>query len=52
MDTNTNELNLNEMEQVSAGSVLAAVGLGAACVTLAVSAAQFARKIYKDVTSK
>ena len=49
MDTNMKELNLNEMEQVSGGSVTAAIGLGTACVCLVISAAAFGRKIYKDI---
>jgi lactobin A/cerein 7B family class IIb bacteriocin len=51
MNTKKNELNLNEMEAVNGGSVLAAIGLGTACVCLGISVAKFARKIYKDVTS-
>ena len=51
MNTSMKELNLNEMETVNGGSVLAAIGLGTACVCLAVSVAKFAKKIYKDVTS-
>ena len=51
-ENNKNELNLDELEQISGGSVLAAIGLGCACVGLAVQAAKFGRKIYKDLTSK
>lgn len=51
MNTHMKEINLNEMEAVNGGSVIAAIGLGTACVTLAVSVAEFAKKIYKDVTS-
>ena len=49
MKTNRKELTLDEMEQVNGGSVLAAIGLGTACVTLAVSAIKFGRKIYNDI---
>ena len=49
MNTNRKELSLDEMEQVNGGSVLAAIGLGTACVTLAVSAIKFGRKIYNDI---
>ena len=49
MNTNMKELNLNEMELVNGGSVLAAIALGTACVTLAVSAIKFGRKIYNDI---
>ena len=51
MNTNTNELNINEMEQVNGGSVLAAVALIGGCACLVVEAAEFGRKIYKDLTS-
>ena len=52
MKENTmNELSINEMEQVSGGSVLAAIGLGTACVCLVVEGIKFGRKIYKDLTS-
>ena len=49
MNTSMKELNLNEMEQVNGGSVAAAVSLGTACVCLVISAAEFGRKIYKDI---
>jgi len=49
MNTNRKELTLDEMEQVNAGSVLAAIGLGTACVCLAVEAAKFGRKLYNDI---
>ncbi len=52
MNTNTKELNINEMEQINGGSVLAAIGLGTACVCLVVEGIKFGKKIYKDVTSK
>ena len=51
MNTKKNELNLNEMEAVNGGSVIAAIGLGTACVCLGISVAKFAKKIYKDITS-
>ena len=46
-----NELSIDEMEQVSGGSVIAAIGLGAACVCLVVEGVKFGRKIYRDLTS-
>ena len=46
-----NELSIDEMEQVSGGSVIAAIGLGAACVCLDVEGVKFGRKIYRDLTS-
>lgn len=53
MNTGMKELNLNEMEQVSgSGIILAAIGLGAACVCLAVETVKFGRKIYKDLNSQ
>jgi len=54
MNTNMNELNINELEQVSGGEpvTLAAIALGTACVCLVVEGIKFGKKIYKDVTSK
>ena len=52
MNTNRKELTLDEMDQVNAGSVLAVIGLSAACVSLAVEAAKFGRKIYNDIKGK
>ena len=49
MNINKKELTLDEMEQVNGGSVLAAIGLGTACVCLAVEAAKFGRKLYNDI---
>ena len=46
-----NELSIDEMKQVSGGSVIAAIGLGAACVCLVVEGVKFGRKIYRDLTS-
>ena len=48
---NMNELSIDEMDQVSGGSVIAAIGLGAACVCLVVEGVKFGRKIYRDLTS-
>jgi bacteriocin-like protein len=54
MNTNTKELSINELEQVSGGEpvTLAAIGLGTACVCLVVEGIKLGKKIYKDVTSK
>ena len=50
MNTTMNELTLNEMDQVNgSGIILAAIGLGTACVCLTVEAVRFGRKIYKDI---
>ena len=50
-ENNVNELSISEMELASGGSVLAAIGLGTACVCLVVEGVKFGRKIYKDLTS-
>ncbi len=53
MNTNMKELSMNEMEQVSgSGIILAAIGLGTACVALGVEAFRFGRKIYKDIKKR
>ena len=50
-ENNVNELSISEMELAGGGSVLAAIGLGTACVCLVVEGVKFGRKIYKDLTS-
>ena len=55
MKTNTNEMKLkelemDELEQVNGGSVIAGIALAAACVSLAVETAKFGRKLYNDLT--
>lgn len=46
----TQELEMDELEQVNAGSVLAGIALAAACVSLVVETAKLGRKIYNDLT--
>ena len=53
MKTNTNELSLNEMEQVNGGvATLAVIGLVSACISLGVGVTKFGIKIYKDITKE